>query len=102
MQRKSKAKLRAGRWWRCNATADAHHVHTSPHRSHDLLYQNKVSDGHWHLEQHIVCDVQYAVINIAPNATWDSPAPTKENRFSTSVTPSSNEQSVTGVPTTNT
>ena len=102
MQRKSKAKLRAGRWWRCNATADARHVHTSPHRSHDLLYQIKVSDGHWHLEQHIVCDVQYAVINIAPNATWDSLSPTKENRFSTSVTPSSNEQSVTGVPTTST
>ena len=36
---------------------------------------------------------------IAPNATWDSPSPIKENRFSTSVTPRREEQSAISTPT---
>ena len=36
---------------------------------------------------------------IAPNATWDSPSPIKENRFSTNVTPRREEQSAISTPT---
>ena len=35
----------------------------------------------------------------APNAAWDSPSPINENRFSTSVTPNSAEQSAISTPT---
>ena len=42
-----------------------------------------------------------AAMAMAPNATWDRPSPIKENRFSTSVTPSSDEQSAIRTPTTN-
>ena len=36
---------------------------------------------------------------IAPKATWDRPSPMKEKRFSTSVTPSSEEHSAISTPT---
>ena len=35
----------------------------------------------------------------APKDTWESPSPMKEKRFSTSVTPSSDEQSAISTPT---
>ena len=40
-----------------------------------------------------------AAIAMAPNATWESPSPMKENRFSTSVTPRRDEQSAISTPT---
>jgi len=40
-----------------------------------------------------------AAIAIAPKATWESPSPMKENLFSTSVTPRSDEQSAISTPT---
>ena len=45
----------------------------------------------------VICST--AAIAIAPNATWDRPSPMKENRFSTSVTPSREEQSAISTPT---
>ena len=36
---------------------------------------------------------------IPPKATWERPSPMKEKRFSTSVTPSSEEHSAISVPT---
>ena len=42
-----------------------------------------------------------AAMAIAPNATWESPSPMKEKRFSTSVTPSSDEHRAISTPTTN-
>ena len=36
---------------------------------------------------------------MAPKATWDRPSPMKENRFSTSVTPSSEEHKAISTPT---
>ena len=39
-------------------------------------------------------------IDIARNATCESPSPINENLFNTSVTPSSEEQSATNTPTT--
>ena len=40
-----------------------------------------------------------AAMDMAPNATWERPSPMKENRFSTSVTPSSEEHSAISTPT---
>ena len=40
-----------------------------------------------------------AAIAIAPKATWESPSPMKEKRFSTSVTPRSDEHSAISTPT---
>ena len=45
----------------------------------------------------VICST--AAIAIAPNATWESPSPMKENRFSTSVTPNREEQSAINTPT---
>ena len=38
-------------------------------------------------------------IQIAPNATWESPSPMNEKRLSTKVTPSREEQSEIKTPT---
>ena len=38
-------------------------------------------------------------MQIAPNATWESPSPINEKRLSTSVTPSREEQSEINTPT---
>ena len=40
-----------------------------------------------------------AAIAIAPKATWERPSPMKEKRFSTSVTPRSDEHSAISTPT---
>ena len=40
-----------------------------------------------------------AAMAIRPKATWDRPSPMKENRFRTSVTPSSEEQRAISTPT---
>ena len=45
----------------------------------------------------VICST--AAMAMAPNATWDRPSPMKENRFSTSVTPSREEQSAISTPT---
>lgn len=37
---------------------------------------------------------------MAPKATWERPSPMKEKRFSTSVTPSRDEQKAISTPTT--
>lgn len=38
--------------------------------------------------------------DMAPKATWDNPSPIKENRLSTSVTPSREAHRATSTPTT--
>ena len=40
-----------------------------------------------------------AAMAMAPKATWDRPSPMKENRFSTRVTPSSDEHRAMSTPT---
>ena len=45
----------------------------------------------------VIC--RTAAIAMTPNATWESPSPMKENRFSTSVTPRRDEQSAISTPT---
>ena len=42
-----------------------------------------------------------AAIEIAPNATWESPSPMNENLFKTNVTPNNDEQREIKVPTIN-
>ena len=49
----------------------------------------------------LFCKCKTVAIASAPNATWESPSPMTEKRFSTSVTPSSEEQSAINTPAIN-